>query len=304
MGVMKRDDFGDELPFQIAYFIEDAVSMLGLVMRFNNQCTFVELDEMEEVGLQHACATLTSLFDVQFPGFEVDELSLPPHVMSVMSDLQKTALTILGQFRLLGPMSVETHHSRILHELDSIEIEELGIRRTAVSIIEPATIAAQIGAGQMIPHCGVHLVEHFDDDGYIEKFTFELRDSFLTVGVPVFKDVFRFSKIDDSDVIQLKRAVHTLLGWQLENIPSGGVSTQSPVGERISVGPLRGQQLKLSKAVDYIRAKGPICGAAIASHIDVDEKTFRKHYVPQLKERNVKNDGPGGDGYYLSEDTK
>ena len=59
------------------------------------------------------------------------------------------------------------------------------------------------------------------------------------------------------------------------------------------------REQKLTKALSHIREKGPICGASVASYIGVDEKTFRKHYVPDLKKSGVKNDGAGGDGYYL-----
>lgn len=60
------------------------------------------------------------------------------------------------------------------------------------------------------------------------------------------------------------------------------------------------REQKLINALAYIREKGPICGASIACHIHVSEQTFRSHYVPLLKKRNVRNNGAGGDGYYLA----
>lgn len=80
-------------------------------------------------------------------------------------------------------------------------------------------------------------------------------------------------------------------------------STQSvePTSEPKS---LTAKEQKLRKAHEYIRSKGPVCGASIAMFIGVEEPTFRKHYVPELKSRGVKHDGAGGDGYYVPTDSK
>lgn len=56
------------------------------------------------------------------------------------------------------------------------------------------------------------------------------------------------------------------------------------------------RQIKLDAALAYIRKSGPVCGAAVAAYIKIDESTFRKHYVPALKSQGVLNNG---DGYFL-----
>ncbi|MCX7408759.1 MAG: hypothetical protein NTZ32_11825 [Planctomycetales bacterium] len=132
-------------------------------------------------------------------------------------------------------------------------------------------------------------------------------------GEDIYKWVDELHDWSEQAVVELKQArLHTGVLNRLEPLSDGlkAVSEPSeppPIPDAIqhplneSHTPKRASlhEQKLTKALSHIREKGPICGASVASYIDVEEGTFRRHYVPDLKERGVKNDGAGGGGYYL-----
>jgi len=51
------------------------------------------------------------------------------------------------------------------------------------------------------------------------------------------------------------------------------------------------------KALEIIRESGPISGKVLAKRLTLEESTVRKHIIPTLKERGVRNDGSG---YYVA----
>lgn len=55
---------------------------------------------------------------------------------------------------------------------------------------------------------------------------------------------------------------------------------------------------KQQAALDIIRREGPILGEAVAAKIGVKYETFRRGYVPVLKQQGVQNHR-NGEGYYL-----
>lgn len=52
--------------------------------------------------------------------------------------------------------------------------------------------------------------------------------------------------------------------------------------------------------LDFVRRKGHAKGTVIASHFQIEESTFRKHYSKRLKQFGLKNDRDGS-GYYVSD---
>jgi hypothetical protein len=61
------------------------------------------------------------------------------------------------------------------------------------------------------------------------------------------------------------------------------------------------KERKIQQALQLIDKRGPIKGVRIARELGICESTFRKHYVPLLEERGVRNDR-SGNGYYRSKD--
>jgi hypothetical protein len=55
---------------------------------------------------------------------------------------------------------------------------------------------------------------------------------------------------------------------------------------------------RIEEAELFIREKGPVKGLRIANELDIDIKTFHKHYAPKLRERGMQNDRRGGGYYY------
>jgi hypothetical protein len=83
----------------------------------------------------------------------------------------------------------------------------------------------------------------------------------------------------------------------LARLRTDGVNQQPPSRiPELSTAALNPKQLK---ALEIIRADGPIQGKALAKRIDRKESTLRKHIIPALKPFGVKNDNDG-DGYYVA----
>jgi len=82
--------------------------------------------------------------------------------------------------------------------------------------------------------------------------------------------------------------------------PSSVAATKNEAGTKQKGGAVRARvsQQKVDTALAFIREKPNSKAVTIASHIGVEEPTFRSNYVPVLKDRGVKNDG---EGYYLPE---
>lgn len=55
-----------------------------------------------------------------------------------------------------------------------------------------------------------------------------------------------------------------------------------------------GKEIKMEKALAYIRERGRVSRRDLAEHIDVEESSLQKNYVPGLKDRGVVRDNSGG----------
>jgi len=62
-------------------------------------------------------------------------------------------------------------------------------------------------------------------------------------------------------------------------------------GDQPALSPI--MEAKVQKAMDFIDNKGKVKALSVAKEIGVKEGTFRKYYVPILKQRGVQNDGTG-----------
>ena len=64
--------------------------------------------------------------------------------------------------------------------------------------------------------------------------------------------------------------------------------------------PTAGLNETQSQAYRIIRDEGPIAGKNLAKKLGIEDTTLRKHILPPLRDRGVRNDRTG-DGYYLNE---